>query len=154
MGWNSCVLSNQELKTYQCIDLEAIYMFSFILIFLKMQFGNWPIRWHHLPSSAISRCADFSDHHTNPHYPSTDVTGFKNRRECVPQGHTEHIQVFLRGTLTVLNPVFGFWNLKSAERVCKGQWGHKLSVECNMENVTCYVTHDIKVNTLVSSKWT
>ena len=34
--------------------------------------------------------------------------GFKNRRECVPQELSEHILGFPQGSLTVLNPYFGF----------------------------------------------
>ena len=38
----------------------------------------------------------------------SQTSGFKNQRECVPQELSEHIQGFPQGSLTVLNPDFGF----------------------------------------------
>ena len=38
----------------------------------------------------------------------SQTSGFKNRRECVQQELCEHILGFPQGSLTVLNPDFGF----------------------------------------------
>ena len=47
----------------------------------------------------------------------SQTSGFKNRRDCVPQELSEYIPGFPQGSLTVLNPDFGFHQLGHLGRV-------------------------------------